>query len=158
MPVWTAFITYQIQSRSWMRRSQRRNIHLRELQRYIFSSEYMPQFGPGGEHELSFLDPKGKSTRLFWPIIASQLTYTQMHRISWKLLMRWPRIEHKYSNPNDRTRVTNDEVDESNGLGVQKPLAVGESVVGVSHGVARYPTRLMCSCLYATPSYARPLL
>ena len=92
MPVWTAFITYQIQSSSWMRRSQRRNIHLRDLQRYIFSSEYMPQFGPGGEHELSFLDSKGKLVRFLGLFIAFRLTYTQMRWTLWKLSMRSPRI------------------------------------------------------------------
>lgn len=54
-PVWTAFITHHVSSRRWMRKVGPKTIHLADLQRYVFSSEYVPQLGPGGEHELVFL-------------------------------------------------------------------------------------------------------
>jgi hypothetical protein len=60
-PVWTAFITHQVASRIWMRKPDSRTIHLTELQRFIFTTEYSPQLGPGGEHELHFDESDGSS-------------------------------------------------------------------------------------------------
>ncbi|MCJ1357144.1 MAG: hypothetical protein MMC33_007140 [Icmadophila ericetorum] len=56
MPVWTAFITYQILTPTWMFRASRKIIQLRDLQRYIFrnAEDYEPSLGPNGEQELSF--------------------------------------------------------------------------------------------------------
>jgi len=34
-------------------------IHLRDLNRYVFAPDYTPQYGPGGEHELSFTTEDG---------------------------------------------------------------------------------------------------
>lgn len=34
-------------------------IHLADLQRYVFSSEYVPQLGPSGQHELAFRTIEG---------------------------------------------------------------------------------------------------
>lgn len=42
-----------------MRKVGPKTIHLADLQRYVFSSEYVPQLGPGGEHELVFLKTEG---------------------------------------------------------------------------------------------------
>ncbi|KAL8690451.1 MAG: hypothetical protein Q9218_004105 [Villophora microphyllina] len=57
-PVWTAFITTHIESQRWMRRADPRTIHLADLQQYIFSTEYNPQLGPVGQHELRFTSSK----------------------------------------------------------------------------------------------------
>lgn len=53
-PVWTAFITHQIMSRSWVAKPGPKVIHLADLQRFIFVDEYTPQLGPEGQHELTF--------------------------------------------------------------------------------------------------------
>lgn len=58
-PVWTAFITHNVCSSRWMHRFGSKTIHLADLQRYVFSSEYVPQLGPGGEHELVFKKIEG---------------------------------------------------------------------------------------------------
>ena len=52
-----------------MRRDGTRTIHLADLQRYIFTDEYTPQLGPGGEHELCFMNSNGKSL-FFSPLTA----------------------------------------------------------------------------------------
>ena len=44
-----------------MRKADSRTIHLTELQRFIFTTEYSPQKGPGGEHELRFDESEGLS-------------------------------------------------------------------------------------------------
>ncbi|MCJ1250242.1 hypothetical protein MMC30_007468 [Trapelia coarctata] len=43
-------------SRRWMHRVEARKVHLRDLERYVFSYKYKPQLGPHGEHELCFRD------------------------------------------------------------------------------------------------------
>ncbi|KAL8785318.1 MAG: hypothetical protein Q9195_008687 [Heterodermia aff. obscurata] len=55
-PVWTAFITHLINSRTWKWRDSHspKTVYLADLQRYIFTEEYSPQLGPDGEHELRF--------------------------------------------------------------------------------------------------------
>ncbi|KAL8697528.1 MAG: hypothetical protein Q9224_002266 [Gallowayella concinna] len=53
-PVWTAFITTHIESHRWMRKAGPKTVHLMDLQRYVFSTEYNPQLGPQGQHELRF--------------------------------------------------------------------------------------------------------
>lgn len=42
-----------------MRKYDSKTVHLADLQRYVFSSEYNPQLGPGGEHELVFTKIEG---------------------------------------------------------------------------------------------------
>ncbi|KAL8837596.1 MAG: hypothetical protein Q9170_002473 [Blastenia crenularia] len=63
-PVWTAFITTHIQSTRWMRKAPGapRIIHIADLQRYIFTTEYSPQLGPQGQHELRFVSSRGESS------------------------------------------------------------------------------------------------
>ena len=39
-----------------MKKVDSKTIHLTELQQFIFMTEYSPQLGPGGEHELCFDD------------------------------------------------------------------------------------------------------
>ena len=65
-PVWTAFITHHITSPSWMRRSggSAKTVYLLDLQRFIFTNEYSPQLGPGGEHELRFKSSDCQSSHL----------------------------------------------------------------------------------------------
>lgn len=58
-PIWTAFITHHVSSSRWMRKYDSKTVHLADLQRYVFSSEYNPQLGPGGEHELVFTKIEG---------------------------------------------------------------------------------------------------
>lgn len=55
-PVWTAFITHLVNSRTWKWRDSHspKTVYLADLQRYIFTEEYTPQLGPDGEHELRF--------------------------------------------------------------------------------------------------------
>ncbi|RJE18325.1 hypothetical protein PHISCL_09337 [Aspergillus sclerotialis] len=54
-PVWTAFITHNINSRAWMRRVDPRVIHLRELRRTVFTfADYTPPRTSRGEHILKF--------------------------------------------------------------------------------------------------------
>ncbi|KAL6719003.1 hypothetical protein ACLMJK_003238 [Lecanora helva] len=54
VPVWTAFITHSFQSKKWMKRPGKNDLHLADLQRYIFSEDYTPQTAATGEHELTF--------------------------------------------------------------------------------------------------------
>lgn len=56
-PIWTAFITHQILSPTWMSRDSPRVVHIADLQRYIFTEEYNPQRTPEGAHELTFIEP-----------------------------------------------------------------------------------------------------
>lgn len=58
-PIWTAFITHQILSPTWMSRDSPRVVHIADLQRYIFTEEYNPQRTPEGAHELTFIEPAG---------------------------------------------------------------------------------------------------
>ena len=58
-PIWTAFITHLVESRSWMTRPSPRVIHLRDLQRFVFNEDYEPQTAPTGEHELDFVTTSG---------------------------------------------------------------------------------------------------
>ena len=60
MPVWTAFITYQIHSPRWMKRSGGKVVLLADLYRYIFDTEYSAPIAAGGEHDLTFGDEDGK--------------------------------------------------------------------------------------------------
>ena len=65
-PVWTAFITHLISSRTWKWRDSHspKTVYLADLQRYIFTEEYSPQLGPDGEHELRFKTSKCRLTDL----------------------------------------------------------------------------------------------
>lgn len=58
-PIWTTFINYRVASTKWIRRVEPRKIHFGDLQRYVFSPDYMPQRGPHGEEELFFFEEKG---------------------------------------------------------------------------------------------------
>ena len=53
-PVWTAFITHHLASRSWLVRPAPKLVFLRDLRRYVFTSEYTPQTTARGEHVLDF--------------------------------------------------------------------------------------------------------
>ena len=60
-PIWTAFITHQITSSIWMSRVSRRVVHLAELNRHVFTDEYVPQRTQTGAHELTFIHTSGMS-------------------------------------------------------------------------------------------------
>ena len=67
-PIWTAFINYHVASLQhdatpWLCLAESRKVHLRDLHRYIFSSDYTPQYGPNGEHELWFKESRGEAFR-----------------------------------------------------------------------------------------------
>ena len=47
-----------------MKKSGKKNVHLVELQRYVFTGTYVPQLSPSGEHELSFKTAEGNRTVL----------------------------------------------------------------------------------------------
>lgn len=53
-PVWTAFITHHLASRSWLAVAGTKRVLLRDLRRYVFTSEYTPQTTARGEHVLDF--------------------------------------------------------------------------------------------------------
>ena len=61
-PVWTAFITYLLPGRKWMKLHEPRKVRFTELTRYIFNYEYTPRTAPEGEHELYFTNQAGRST------------------------------------------------------------------------------------------------
>lgn len=63
-PEWTAFITHQVTSRRWMRKVGSKTIYLADLQPFVFSDDYTPQVESGGEHELYFLQSRGKKLGL----------------------------------------------------------------------------------------------
>ena len=43
-----------------MKRAGKRIVHLAELQRYVFTTAYVPQLSPDGVHELSFKSIEGR--------------------------------------------------------------------------------------------------
>ena len=61
-PVWTAFITNYLRSPLWLTRAGPNTVHMSELRRYIFSSEYVPEQTRHGEHILKFASDNGKFT------------------------------------------------------------------------------------------------
>ena len=58
-PIWTAFITHQITSPRWMSHDSPRVVHLAELNRHVFTDEYVPQRTQTGAHELTFIQTRG---------------------------------------------------------------------------------------------------
>lgn len=70
-PVWTAFVTHHVTSSRWIREVGSKTIHLADLQRYVFSSEYVPQLGSGGEHELVFMKAEGMWALLLFDVYTS---------------------------------------------------------------------------------------
>ncbi|KIW37552.1 uncharacterized protein PV06_10199 [Exophiala oligosperma] len=54
-PIWTAFITHHVTSPTWLRWSKNSyTVYLAQLQRHVFSSEYVPHMAANGEHFLDF--------------------------------------------------------------------------------------------------------
>ncbi|KAL2410476.1 hypothetical protein ABEF95_001759 [Exophiala dermatitidis] len=54
-PIWTAFITHNITSPTWLRWLKNSStVYLAELQRRVFSSQYTPHVAASGEHFLDF--------------------------------------------------------------------------------------------------------
>ena len=63
-PIWTAFITHQILSPSWVLHDGSRGVHLADLQQYIFTQDWKPQMSPTGEFELIFTSSAGTAPSL----------------------------------------------------------------------------------------------
>ncbi|RMZ76062.1 hypothetical protein DV737_g5008, partial [Chaetothyriales sp. CBS 132003] len=54
-PIWTAFITHQVTSPTWLERGDRsKRVYLADLKRHIFSSQYTPHIASSGQHVLAF--------------------------------------------------------------------------------------------------------
>jgi hypothetical protein len=53
-PVWTAFITHFLKTRAWLRRVDPKVVHVRELHRTVFTSEYNIERGSQGWEVLKF--------------------------------------------------------------------------------------------------------
>ncbi|RMZ81754.1 hypothetical protein DV738_g1980, partial [Chaetothyriales sp. CBS 135597] len=54
-PVWTAFITHQVTSPTWLERADHsKSVYLADLKRHIFSSKYTPHVAASGQHVLAF--------------------------------------------------------------------------------------------------------
>lgn len=71
-PVWTAFITEHVVTRSWARRIDAKTVVLRELERTIFTlSEYTPPRTRRGEHILKFANASGKIPLVFLILLFS---------------------------------------------------------------------------------------
>ncbi|KAF2501805.1 hypothetical protein BU16DRAFT_546895 [Lophium mytilinum] len=54
IPIWTAFVTQYIGSKSWMRRVGSSTVQMRELHPYVFCDGYTPPRGASGRFELTF--------------------------------------------------------------------------------------------------------
>lgn len=63
-PIWTAFVTSYIGSRSWMKRVSANIVQLRDLKPYIFCSNYTPRRGATGKFELKFTTVEGTDSKL----------------------------------------------------------------------------------------------
>ncbi|EHK16854.1 uncharacterized protein TRIVIDRAFT_163085 [Trichoderma virens Gv29-8] len=62
-PIWTAFVTHQSASPTWLRRVSRKRIRLADIQLYVFSQAYRQQEqrkGSGGAFELQFFTEEGR--------------------------------------------------------------------------------------------------
>ena len=63
-PIWTAFITHQILSPTWILRDSPKVFHLADLQQYIFSEDYIPERTLKGQFVLTFIGSAGKHQSL----------------------------------------------------------------------------------------------
>jgi hypothetical protein len=63
-PIWTAFINYKMMALEWNKLVEPRKVHLGDLNPFVFSHDYVPQLGPGGEHELLFEHSRGEFAQL----------------------------------------------------------------------------------------------
>jgi hypothetical protein len=61
IPIWTAFVTQYIGSKSWMRRVGSSTVQMRELHPYVFCEGYKPPKGASGRFELTFTNSEGMS-------------------------------------------------------------------------------------------------
>ena len=64
MPVWTAFINHRIAMPLWAVLVEPGKVHINDLQRHIFTSDYQPQMGPMGGSEIVFEQKKGELPRM----------------------------------------------------------------------------------------------
>ena len=73
--IWTAFITHQMFSPTWLSRVSPRMIHLADLQKYIFTTEYSSPRTSAGIFQLSFIHTEGKA-----PILVRLIVYADSIR------------------------------------------------------------------------------
>ena len=62
VPVWTAFITHQIDTPGWISFDHSKVVSLMDLQLYIFTAGYIPGETPTGGFELKFSYSEGTVT------------------------------------------------------------------------------------------------
>ena len=62
-PIWTAFVTNNIGSRTFLRRLDHRTIQLRQLKPYMFCENYKLPSGRDGKYELRFTSRDGASAK-----------------------------------------------------------------------------------------------
>ena len=74
-PIWTAFITDQILSPTWLSRDSPEVFRLAYLQLYIFSEDYSPPKKSSGDFELTFIWAEGKA-----PILIRLIVYADSIR------------------------------------------------------------------------------
>lgn len=63
-PMWTALITHQMDSPTWLSRDSPRVVHIVELQPYILTEEYDPQKTTPGAFDLTFIMHRGTAPNL----------------------------------------------------------------------------------------------
>ena len=73
--MWTAFITHQMLSPTWLSHDSPRVVYLADLQQYIFTEEYYPQRTLSGHFELAFIGSEGKA-----PILVRLIVYADSIR------------------------------------------------------------------------------
>ncbi|OTA07685.1 hypothetical protein A9Z42_0085890 [Trichoderma parareesei] len=69
-PVWTAFVTHQSASPTWLKRVSRKRIRLADVQLYVFCQQYRQQSqrkGSGGSFEIQFYSEEGMTPFSFSP-------------------------------------------------------------------------------------------
>jgi len=73
IPIWTAFVTQYIGSKSWMRRVGSSTVQLRELHPYVFCDGYKPPRGNSGRFELTFTNSEdARDFVLMFPTIKTR--------------------------------------------------------------------------------------
>lgn len=60
VPIWTAFVTQYIGSRTWMRMLDSKTVQLRELHPYVFCDKYRPPRSADGRFQLRFTSSRGE--------------------------------------------------------------------------------------------------
>lgn len=104
-PVWTAFITHYVASRTWCQKLERNAICLRELRPHNFSNDYEFQRLPNGAFVLNFETRRGMR---FWTCCEWNSNTYQMPMISSRLssLLDETTVERRLEIPTLTLRLT----------------------------------------------------